>query len=313
MFCAVRKDKILMDNGKTFIPPIKIQGIKTKLVPLIKRTASLDAGMVWVEPFMGSGAVGFNIDPETAVFADVNPYIINFYRKIQDGAITADIVRDFLEHEGRLLEKYGGDYYYSVRKRFNEKHEPLDFLFLNRSCFNGMVRFNRNYGFNVPYGHKPKRFSKAYITKIVNQVKYLEETMPLRNWSFVCRPYGRTIGEAPQNSFIYCDPPYIGRHVDYYDSWDEKSEESLKDALISSGARFMLSTWDYNECRKNVYIEKIWGFCNKTNTEHFYYVGAKEINRRPVVEALLTNYPSPDANILPPHADKHLHKPAVNG
>lgn len=61
-----------------------------------------------------------------------------------------------------------GDYYYEVRDRFNESHDPYDFLFLNRSCFNGLMRFNRQHRYNVPYGHNDNRFSKAYVTKIVN-------------------------------------------------------------------------------------------------------------------------------------------------
>ena len=159
-------------SEKIFVPPLKIQGIKTKLVPLIRENVILDKETIWYEPFMGSGVVGFNVEPERAVFADVNPHIINFYNRIKDGSITSGKVRAFLEAEGKKLENGDADYYYEVRDRFNQHHEPLDFLFLNRACFNGMMRFNKDYNFNVPYGHKPQRFAKAYITKIVNQVAY---------------------------------------------------------------------------------------------------------------------------------------------
>lgn len=104
--------------------------------------------------------------------------------------------------------------------------------------------------FNVPYGHKNNRFSKAYITKIVNQIKYVEEMLQKNNWRFICQPFEETIAAAPKNSsFIYCDPPYIGRHVDYYDSWCEEDEKKLNSILSSSNNKFMLSTWDYNEYR----------------------------------------------------------------
>ena len=95
---------------------------------------------------------------------------------------------------------------------------------------------------------------------------------------------------AGRNDFLYCDPPYIGRHVDYYDSWDEQSELSLRNALLKSGAKFMLSTWDHNDYRKNEYIETVWRDCKKITKEHFYHVGARETNRNSVIEALLTNY-----------------------
>lgn len=158
-----------MNTDKVFAPPLKIQGIKTKLVPMIKAHAFLDADAIWIEPFMGSGAVGFNVAPMTAVFADTNPHIIDFYNQIKSGAITSGIVRSFLEEEGQILAENGAKYYYEVRERFNRLHHPLDFLFLNRSCFNGMMRFNKNNAFNVPFGHKSQRFSKAYVTKIESQ------------------------------------------------------------------------------------------------------------------------------------------------
>ncbi len=70
-------------SEKIFVPPLKIQGIKTKLVPLIRENVILDKETIWYEPFMGSGVVGFNVEPERAVFADVNPHIINFYNRIK--------------------------------------------------------------------------------------------------------------------------------------------------------------------------------------------------------------------------------------
>ena len=148
------------------VPPIKCQGIKTKLVPIIKHSVQLNDHGIWIEPFMGSGVVGFNVMPKNAVFADSNPHLINFYNAIVRDEIDGLKVRKFLEKEGGELSKFGKDYYYEVRERFNQKHTPLDFLFLNRSCFNGVIRFNKKGGFNVPFGHKPERFSKAYITKI---------------------------------------------------------------------------------------------------------------------------------------------------
>ncbi|GEM_PF-2012972 len=75
----------------------------------------------------------------------------------------------------------------------NEEQNPIDFLFLNRSCFNGMIRFNRSLKFNVPYGHKPERFAQAYITKIINQIEYLEMVFSLNNWEFKCQSFEKTL------------------------------------------------------------------------------------------------------------------------
>lgn len=93
---------------KVHIPPLKTQGIKTKLVPWIARCAAVDVDTVWVEPFMGSGVIGFNLAPKRAIFSDTNIHLIDFYRAIQNGELTAAGCRKFLESEGACLKSRGG-------------------------------------------------------------------------------------------------------------------------------------------------------------------------------------------------------------
>ena len=81
---------------KTLIPPLKIQGIKSKLVAHIKSHISWDYQGMYFEPFMGSGVVGFNIAPKRAIFSDNNPHIIHFYQAIQQGIINRDSIREYL-------------------------------------------------------------------------------------------------------------------------------------------------------------------------------------------------------------------------
>ena len=278
--------------NKIFVPPIKIQGIKTKLVPLIKQNISCDDNSFWVEPFMGSGVVGFNLRPRRALFADNNPHLIGFYNALKREKISSRLIREFLTEQGKALSERSEDYYYEVRERFNKFHEPLDFLFLNRSCFNGVIRFNSKGQFNVPYGHKPQRFSKAYVTKIVNQVRYVEECLARFDWKFLCQDFRETLNQIDDSkqSFIYCDPPYIGRHVDYYNSWNENDECALCELLKNSRKPFMISTWIKNKFRSNFCVEDIWNFCQRVTQEHFYHVGAKETNRNSMIEGLLMNY-----------------------
>ncbi len=275
------------------IPPIKCQGIKSKLVSWIQDAIEWDGSGRWIEPFLGSGVVGFNIAPHTAVFCDSNPHIIAFYSAINRGEITPGLTREFLMQEGQQLSKYGKDYYYTVRERFNDTHRPLDFLFLNRSCFNGMIRFNRQGGFNVPFGHKPQRFSKAYITKIVNQVEYVSKKAHISEWAFRCQDFRETLSTfVTSHDFIYCDPPYAGRHVDYFNGWNEDDEETLYQLLSACPARFLLSTWHHNDFRENAYIKTLWSRFHILTREHFYHVGAKEANRNPMIEALVANFQS---------------------
>lgn len=274
------------------VPPLKCQGIKTKLVEWIKEHAVLESNGTWIEPFMGSGVVGFNVRPNKAVFADINPHIINFYNAIQDKRITAGITKEFLENEGGLLKQKGEEYYYDVRERFNKEGNPLDMLFLNRACFNGVMRFNKKGGFNVPFGHKPERFGRAYITKITNQIKYVADALSQYDWSFVCQDFKKTISSASEGDFLYCDPPYIGRHVDYFNSWSEASEQELYGALGATSAKFILSTWHSNQYRANPAIDKYASRFTILTREHFYHVGASERNRNPMLEAIVLNYNS---------------------
>lgn len=273
----------------TFIPPIKSQGIKTKLTGWINENTEGLEYQRWVEPFMGTGVVAFNVRPKKALLCDSNPHLIRFYKAIQDKEITSGIVKNHLTEEGKKLFSSEGKYYYEVRQRFNEEENPLDFLFLSRSCFNGMMRFNRKGGFNVPFCKKPNRFAQSLVTKISNQVDKISQIIELGDYTFKNQDFTDTLNEVNQNDLIYCDPPYLGRHVDYFDSWSEENEILLHQKLIESEAKFILSTWLSNKYRTNEYIFSVWKECFITTKEHFYHIGGKEENRNAVYEALLSN------------------------
>lgn len=275
---------------KVFVPPIKSQGIKTKLTPWIYGNVKNINYDRWVEPFMGTGVVGFNIRPKLALMCDSNPHIIAFYKAIQTKEITSALVRQFLTKEGETLLKTEGEHYYAVRERFNENGNPLDFLFLSRSCFNGMMRFNKSGGFNVPFCKKPNRFAQALVTKITNQVENISQIIDAGDFEFKNQDFQDTLAEIEPTNLVYADPPYIGRHVDYFDSWSEEEEIILNQGLIESEAKFLLSTWLSNKYRTNDYIFSIWSECFITTKEHFYHIGGKEANRNAVYEALLTNF-----------------------
>ncbi len=274
---------------KILVPPIKCQGIKTKLVPLILANAGSVKGR-WIEPFMGSCVVGLNARCDQALFADQNPYLVNFYSALKSGELTPHTAKEFLKKQGAKLEEIGEEHYYAVRKRFNEQGHPLDFLFLSRACFNGMMRFNGKGKFNVPFCRKPERFAQAYITKIVNQISQFQEATTHFNWRFRCQDFEETISEATANDLIYCDPPYLGRHVDYFDSWTFDDEKRLHKALSKTKARFILSTWHSNQYRENEILKTLWSEFHVVTKEHFYHVGAKEDNRSPMLEALVMNF-----------------------
>jgi DNA adenine methylase len=270
------------------IPPIKCQGIKTKLAKWIAEQIPQDYN-IWYEPFMGSGVVGFNVRPKRAVFADTNPHIIKFYNDIKNGVINAIEMRKYLTKQSSLLQNSGVDFYNEVRSRFNECPNSFDFLFLNRSCFNGIMRFNRKGGFNVPFCKKTNRFSKAYITKIVNQIDCIAQIISMNDYQFICATFEEIIIMAKDNDLIYCDPPYIDRYCDYFNGWDERNELCLNALLAKTHAKFVLSTWHHNKFRKNKYIE-IYKNYSIITKEHFYHIGAREENRNSIIECLVMNY-----------------------
>jgi len=276
-------------SPKILVPPIKTQGIKTKLVGWISSLVEQPIPGRWVEPFVGSGVVAFNLKPRRALLADANPHLIAFYRALQSGEITGDVTRTFLQREGQQLLDTEGAHYYAVRERFNEYHRPMDFLFLNRSCFNGMIRFNRKGGFNVPFCRKPRRFAQGYVTKICNQIEAVRACLEQADYEFLHQPFDRTIAGVESDDLVYCDPPYIGRHADYYNGWDEDSERQLATALEMCEAAFILSTWHSNTHRHNPWLKSIWLPYNLLTREHFYHVGGRVENRGPVVEALVSN------------------------
>lgn len=296
---------------KILVPPIKCQGIKTKLVPTIlvlaeqmasESTKAAESPARWIEPFMGSCVVGLNTHRSDVLVADVNPHLVRFYQALQSREIEPHIVKQFLIGEGKKLQEKGEEHYYNIRKRFNATGSPLDFLFLSRSCFNGLIRFNRKQEFNVPFCRKPERFAKPYITKIVNQVAQFQKVLTNHRWQFYCQDFAATIESAREGDLIYCDPPYLGRHVDYFDSWSLEDEHRLYAALSKTRAKFILSTWHSNQYRENETLKTIWRQYPIRTREHFYHLGGKESNRNAMVEALVMNFqPPPERKQQTPH------------
>ena len=276
------------------VPPIKCQGIKTKLVSAIQKVADTREYSRWIEPFCGSGVVALNVQPKKAVLCDTNLHIISLYQDIQSGKITAATAKEFLTGEGEKLKAQGEPYYYEVRTRFNEAPASLDFLFLNRSCFNGVIRFNRKGKFNVPYCHKSERFAQAYVTKITNQIRRIAEVIAACDWTFAAADFRETLASAQPGDLVYADPPYAGRHVDYFNSWSEADETELGNLLKNLPCCFILSTWHSNEFRTNAMIERHWSdpCFHLLTREHFYHVGSTEDLRHPMIEALITNFPA---------------------
>lgn len=270
------------------VPPIKIQGIKTKLLPFILENMNWDGEGTYIEPFLGSGCVLFNLAPNKALVNDANPHIINFYQGIQRGNITYDNVKSYLLREGMKLNNEGGDHYYRVRERFNNHHNPLDFLFLSRSCFNGLIRFNMSGKFNTPFCKKPNRFNKAYITRISNQVLNVSNLIRKNNWEFVCADYKSILDRVTEDDFVYADPPYSGRFTTYYTNWTNENRDFLEQALKELPCPFLYSMWAETPNRYNHHLYECFSDYEIKTSSHTYYVGTNPNPKgNPVTEGLV--------------------------
>jgi DNA adenine methylase len=268
-------------------PPLKTQGIKTRLTPFIAASIRWDGAGRWIEPFLGSAAVLLNIAPPRALVADSNEHVIRFYRALQDGQITPERVGEHLRREGAQLLSRGEEHYYAIRERFNASHEPLDLLFLNRACFNGIMRFNRSGEFNVPFCRKPERFRAALISKICNQVSRAAQLIKERRWEFRCQPWQETLAQARGADFVYLDPPYVGRHAGYFNAWSDAEAGVLATAVKKLPCGFAYSMWKENRYRLNAHLaDHFDGFPLRT-MRHFYHVGASERLRNFMDEALI--------------------------
>lgn len=274
------------------IPPIKIQGKKTKLINDIMEIANnlLDEHPeidTWVEPFLGSGVVAFNCPSriKKVVVNDINPHIIKFYKNVADGVITPDKIREEFEIHNQNLLRGGVDYYNSIRDRFNQSFDTMDFLFLTRTGFNGVMRFNGSGKWNVPFCKLNDRLSKTVIADLVDSVTELSKLFKSKEFTFYNKSFEEVIATAPENSIFYCDPPYYGLQVQYFKGWGKEDEIRLNGMLKDKV--FIYSTWLYDGHRDNPMVNDYWKEYEHQSKKHKYNVAEKSSERVGVDEGLI--------------------------
>ncbi|MBN1652901.1 MAG: DNA adenine methylase [Deltaproteobacteria bacterium] len=190
------------DPARAPAPIVKWVGGKTgllgQLVPLLPRGVEL---MRHVEPFMGGGALFFRLQPKRALLCDVNRSLIDTYETVRDDVET---VIALLE---KLARRHSAENYYAVRTRYNgstrcsRAERTAMFIYLNKTCFNGLHRVNRKGEFNVPAGRydKPRIFDSDALRAASRQLAAAE----LRSESFE-----NLLSSAKPGDFVYFDPPY---------------------------------------------------------------------------------------------------------
>ncbi len=181
-------------------PIIKFAGGKTKLLPDLLPRMPLRFHRYY-EPFAGGAALFFRVAPERAVLGDVNADLINMYRQV---AAETEFVISVLANHWR---RHGKAHYYATRDQWNTDRNwdprcrAAAFIYLNKTCFNGLWRVNRAGAFNVPIG----RYTDPPIC-VPDALRAAARV--LRRSELRCGDFLETLADAQRGDFVYLDSPY---------------------------------------------------------------------------------------------------------
>lgn len=238
------------ENGEEadnrLLPFLKWAGGKRWLMPLAQQL-STEKIKTYYEPFVGSGAMFFALQPAKAVLADFNQELIHTYKAIRNDwqAVFSELRRHHRNHSS--------DYYYKIRSSNprTPHTQAARFIYLNRTCWNGLYRVNLEGVFNVPIGTK---------TNVVLDTDDFEAVASLlKKTSLQTGDFERVIGKAGKGDLIFADPPYTVRHqfngfVKYNEklfSWSD--QERLMKALLRAkarGAKILCTNADHHSVRE---------------------------------------------------------------
>lgn len=182
-------------------PFIRWVGGKSRLVSYLKNYLPSNISTIdtYYEPFLGSGSLFFELQPSKAVLSDINKELIDCYQAIKK---NPKLVSKYLQEHSL---KSSNDYYYQVREEFNISKPSIRraamFIYLNKTCFNGIYRVNKKGKFNVPYGFKEPPFlpSETDLNVVSASLKKVE--------LLHCN-YKEIISKVKKEDFVYLDPPY---------------------------------------------------------------------------------------------------------
>ena len=243
-----------MSKNRSLRPILKWVGGKRQLLSSIRPLVPQEYD-TYYEPFIGGGAVLFDLQPEKAVINDSNTELINVYECIRDH--PADVVELLEEH----ATKNSSEYFYKIRSQDREPEyaarpapeRAARIIYLNKTCYNGLYRVNSAGQFNTPYGRyaHPNIVNKELIKAMSD---YLQGQVTILNGD-----YQTALATADEHSFVYLDPPYMpisssASFTGYTEGgFSSKEQERLKetcDDLRKRKVHFLESNSDCDDIRK---------------------------------------------------------------
>ncbi len=290
-------------------PFLKWAGGKTQLISEIAGLLPYQvrsSKFTYIEPFAGSGALLFwmlNNFPkmEKAVINDVNADLINVYRVIASKpneliSILSELQADFHRLESKPEKKT--EYYYARRTQYNTRADSKStqaalFIFLNRTCFNGLYRVNKSNLYNVPMGSykKPTICDAPNIQAVSKALQKVE---------ILCGDYQQTLECTNRNSFFYFDPPYkplnaTSSFTSYAkDNFDDSEQIRLKNfctTLDDKGHKWLLSNSDVKDAdADSSFFDDIYASFYISRVQASRNINSKAGGRGKLNELLITNY-----------------------
>lgn len=240
----------------------------------------------YFEPFIGGGALFFELQPENAYISDMNEELINLYLVVRDNVY--ELIDDLSKHE------VSKEYFLEIRnidrtedyENWSNVQKASRFIYLNRTCFNGMYRVNSKGEFNVPFGHYKN-------PRIVDENNLINCSNLLQRTEIRHADFSEILTKAQKGDFVYFDPPYVplsetSSFTSYTkDGFDIDMQFKLRDIcdeLDNKGVKFLLSNSDtklVNELYENYNIKKV--FASRQ-------INANADGRGKITEVLVRNY-----------------------
>jgi DNA adenine methylase len=241
-------------------PILKWAGSKQQLLPELKKYVDLDklCGHVFYEPFIGGGALAFDLGYKYTTISDLNPELVNLYKVIRDE--PEGLIKELKNHQAfAVIDEFAEDHYYEVRAWDRDKNFDLmspvmkaaRTIYLNKTCFNGLYRVNLKGYFNTPIG----RTSNGKCPDIVNAEAIRELSIFLKGVRIREGDYAEAIKDAEPGDIIYFDPPYdpdeaiktvgfVGYQKEGWSRDDTIRLKSVCDTFTRKGCKIILSNND---------------------------------------------------------------------